>query len=168
MKIGLYPGSFDPFTLGHLDILIRTAALLDAVVVAVLENSAKSPLFTAAEREAQIKKAAEAAGLKNVRTGVFSGLTIDYARAVGASCLVRGLRTVADFEYERQLADMNRTLAPELDTLCLLASPAHAALSASIVREIGFHGGSLAGLVPEVNHHTIKERLAQQHAARIP
>jgi len=167
MKIGVYPGSFDPFTVGHLDILTRASALLDEVIVAVLVNTAKRPIFTPEERESQIAAAVRAAGLTNVRTGSFSGLTVDYAMEMGASCLVRGLRTVADYEYESQLSAMNRRLAPGIDTLCLLASPEHAAISSGIVREIGIMGGSIAGLVPEVNHHSIKERLAQ-HAARIP
>lgn len=167
MKIGVYPGSFDPFTVGHLDVLTRAAALLDEVIVAVLVNPAKRPIFTVEEREVHIAAAAREAGLTNVRTGSFSGLTVDYAHKMGAGFLVRGLRTVADYEYETQLSAMNRRLAPGIDTLCFLANPAHAAISSGIVREIGIMGGSVAGLVPEVNHHSIKERLAQ-HAARIP
>ena len=165
MKIGLYPGSFDPFTIGHMDILRRACSMLDEVIVAVLIKSAKTPYFSLDERLAYIQSAAQAEGLTNVRTGFFEGLLVDYAHKQNAHYLVRGLRAVTDFEYEFQINAMNRRLAADIDTLYFMADPEHSFLSSSIVKEVGSLGGSIAGLVPEVNRNSIIERLAQQHAA---
>jgi len=165
LKIGIYPGSFDPFTLGHMDILKRASQVLDKVIVAVLVNSAKKPLFTVEERLAYIEAAANAEGISNITTASFSGLLVDYARMCNAKYIVRGLRAVTDFEYEFQMNAMNRHLAPDIDTLYFMADTNHSFLSSSLVKEVGALGGSIDTLVPEINRNSIIERLAQQHAA---
>ena len=162
MKIGVYPGSFDPFTIGHLDVLKNAAGLFDVVYVAVLNNSAKTPVFTVAERVEMIDRMLEAEGLTNVRSGLFSGLLVDYANQIGAKYLIRGLRAITDFEYEFQIDAVNRHLNPEIRTVYFMASPAHSFLSSSNVREIGEMGGSIEGLVPQCNYHYLRERLARQ------
>lgn len=159
MAIGVYPGSFDPFTCGHMDILKCAAGLLDTVVVAVLQNTGKTPLFSVEERVALIEDAVRAEGLKNVRHDCFGGLLVDYARNVNAKYIVRGLRAVMDFEYEFQIGIMNNKLAPDVETLYFMANPEHMHISASIVKEVGALGGSIDGLVPEVNKSSIIERL---------
>ncbi|MBQ1821201.1 MAG: pantetheine-phosphate adenylyltransferase [Clostridia bacterium] len=162
MKIGVYPGSFDPFTIGHLDVLKNASGLFDVVYVAVLNNSAKTPVFTVAERVEMIDRMLEAEGLSNVRSGSFSGLLVDYANQIGAKYLIRGLRAITDFEYEFQIDAVNRHLNPEIRTVYFMASPAHSFLSSSNVREIGEMGGSIEGLVPQCNYHFLRERLARQ------
>ena len=162
MKIGVYPGSFDPFTIGHLDVLKNAAGLFDTVYVAVLNNSAKSPVFPMDERIEMIDRMIEAEGLKNVRSGAFSGLLVDYARQIGAQYIIRGLRAITDFDYEFQIDAVNRHLDPEIRTVYFMANPAHSFLSSSNVREIGGMGGSIEGLVPSCNYQYIRERLARQ------
>lgn len=162
MNIGIYPGSFDPLTQGHMDILRRSAALMDRVIVAVLVNSEKRPRFTLAERLAFIDAAIAEAGLTNVVSGSFEGLTVDYARAVGARHIIRGLRAVMDFEYEFQISSMNRRLAPDIDTVYFMAEPEHSYLSSSVIREVCALGGSIEDLVPEVNRRKIIERLTKR------
>ncbi len=162
MKIGVYPGSFDPFTIGHLDVLKNAAGLFDIVYVAVLNNSAKSPVFTVEERVDMIDKMIASEGLKNVRSGSFAGLLVDYAKEVNAGYLIRGLRAITDFEYEFQIDAVNRHLNPDIRTVYFMASPAHSFLSSSNVREIGEMGGSIEGLVPQCNYHYLRERLARQ------
>lgn len=162
MKIGVYPGSFDPFTIGHLDVLRSAAALFDVVYVAVLDNRAKTPVFTVAERLEMINCMLEAEGFENVRSGAFGGLLVDYAETVGARYIIRGLRAITDFEYEFQIDAVNRHLKPEIRTVYFMASPAHSFLSSSNVREIGELGGSIEGLVPSCNINYLRERLARQ------
>lgn len=162
MKIGLYPGTFDPFTAGHMDVLERAASLMDEVVVALLINTTKAPVFTTKERQEQIAACVEAAGLHNVRTACFDGLLVDYARQIGARYVVRGLRAVMDFEYEFQINAMNRKLDPALEALYFMADPSHAYISSSIVREICTLGGPIDGLVPEAIKSSIIERLANK------
>ncbi len=159
--IGVYPGSFDPFTVGHMDILRRASALLDVVVVGVLTNSSKTPFFSVEERLDFIRRAAKAEGLDNVRTGSFEGLLVEYVRQLNAKYIVRGLRALTDFEYEFQISAMNRRLAPDIDTLYFMAEPEHSFLSSSIVKEIGTLGGDITALVPDCNRITIIERLAR-------
>ena len=162
MKIGVYPGSFDPFTVGHLDVLKSAAGLFDLVYVAVLNNSAKSPVFGVEERQQMIDRVIEAEGFQNVRSGSFNGLLVDYAKAVDAHYIIRGLRAITDFEYEFQIDAVNRHLRSDIRTVYFMASPAHSFLSSSNVREIGEWGGSIEGLVPQCNRDYLRERLARQ------
>ena len=162
MKIGVYPGSFDPFTIGHLDVLKNACGLFDVVYVAVLNNSAKSPVFPMDERIEMIDRMIASEGLQNVRSGSFGGLLVDYAKQIGAQYIIRGLRAITDFEYEFQIDAVNRHLKPEIRTVYFMANPAHSFLSSSNVREIGELGGSIEGLVPQCNINYLRERLARQ------
>lgn len=159
MNIGVYPGSFDPLTSGHMDVLRRAAALMDTVIVGVLVNTSKQPFFSIQERIAFIEAATEAENLHNVKTGFFDGLLVEYVRKVGGRHIIRGLRAVMDFEYEFSISSMNKQLAPEIDTVYFMAEPEHSYLSSSIVREVASLGGSIDGLVPAVNLSMIIERL---------
>lgn len=159
MNIGVYPGSFDPLTSGHMDVLRRAAALMDTVIVGVLVNTNKQPYFHTEERVAFIEAAVQAEGLHNVKAGAFSGLLVDYVRQIGGRHIIRGLRAVMDFEYEFSISSMNKQLAPEIDTVYFMAEPEHSYLSSSIVREVASLGGSIDGLVPAVNLSIIIERL---------
>lgn len=162
MRIGVYPGSFDPFTIGHLDVLKSAASLFDLVYVAVLNNSTKSPVFTVEERVNMIDRVIEAEGFSNVRSGTFDGLLVDYAESIEASHIIRGLRVVTDFEYEFQIDAMNRHLLNRITTVYFMANPSHSFLSSSNVKEIGRYGGTIEGLVPPCNENFIRERLARQ------
>ena len=162
MTVGVYPGSFDPFTVGHLDVLTNAAGLFDLVYVAVLHNVEKRPVFTVQERMDMIENVLKAEGLKNVRCGTLDGLLVEYARSVGATHIVRGLRATSDFEYEFQIDAVNRHLDNSLRTVYFMTSPGHSFLSSSNVKEIGFWGGSIRGLVPSVNEDIIRERLARK------
>lgn len=134
MKIALYPGTFDPVTLGHLDVVRRAARLFDKVVMAVAKNEHKHPLFTSDERVELI--AHNLADATNVQVLAFDGLMVDFARQVGASAIIRGLRAVSDFEYEFQMAQMNRHLAPDLEALFLMPSQEHFYTSSSLVKQV--------------------------------
>lgn len=162
MKIGVYPGSFDPFTIGHLDVLRNAAGLFDTVYVAVLNNSAKSPVFSVEERVEMLERMVTDERLENVRVASFGGLLVDYAKQIGAQYIIRGLRAITDFEYEFQIDAVNRHLNPDIRTVYFMANPAHSFLSSSNVREIGEMGGSIEGLVPRCNYQYIRERLARQ------
>ena len=149
MRIAVCPGSFDPITLGHLDIIERTAQIMDRVVVGVLINRKKTPLFSVEERVNMLKSVT--AHLPNVEVKAFDGLTIDFARENGAKAIVRGLRAITDFEYELQLAQTNRVMAPEIDTLFLTTGLKYSYLSSSMVKEIAAYGGDISAfLAPEV------------------
>lgn len=151
MTSALYPGSFDPITFGHLDVLGRAAGVFDRVFVAVLVNPGKTPLLPEAERLATIREAvAETLGERAARVEVarFEGLTVDCARRLGARFIVRGLRAVSDFENELQMAHTNRKLAPEVDTIFFMTSLEHAYLSSTLVKEIARFGGDVSGMVP--------------------
>lgn len=149
MTCAVYPGSFDPVTLGHLDIIERTAQIMDRVVVGVLINRKKTPLFSVEERVNMLKSVT--AHLPNVEVKAFDGLTIDFARENGAKAIVRGLRAITDFEYELQLAQTNRVMAPEIDTLFLTTGLKYSYLSSSMVKEIAAYGGNISAfLAPEV------------------
>jgi pantetheine-phosphate adenylyltransferase len=145
-RIALYPGSFDPLTNGHVDIIERGARLFDRIIIAILVNPEKSPLFTAAER-VEIAREVFAAE-PNVEVDTFHGLLVDYARRREASVIVRGLRAVSDFEYEMQMALMNRHLSPDLETVFMMPGEAYTYLSSRLVKEVFALGGSVAGLVP--------------------
>lgn len=146
MKVGIYPGSFDPITKGHLDIIERASRVVDELVIGVLDNSEKSPLFTAEERVKLIRDAV--AYIPNVRTESFHGLTVDFARKNNARILVRGLRAVTDFEYELQIAQMNHKVNSSLDTIFFTTSVEYSYLSSSIVKEIAKYHGDISSFVP--------------------
>ena len=156
-RLAIYPGSFDPPTLGHLDVIERAANLFDEIIVAVGVNSGKKPLLTEAERVEALRKST--AHLPNVRVDRFEGLLVDYVLSTGARSIVRGLRATADFEYEFQMAMVNRRLASEIDTVFLMTKWEHSYLSSSIVREVATLGGDYSGLVPppvaEVIHRVL-------------
>ncbi|MBQ9632789.1 MAG: pantetheine-phosphate adenylyltransferase [Lachnospiraceae bacterium] len=147
MKRAIYPGSFDPITFGHLDIIQRSSRLFDEVVVAVLDNSAKSALFLAEERVSMIEGLIKE--YTNVSVASFDGLLIDYAKKIGAGIVVRGLRAVTDFEYELQIAQTNRVEYPDLDTVFLTTSLNYSYLSSTIVREFASYGGDISHFVPQ-------------------
>ena len=147
MKIAVYPGSFDPCTFGHLDIIERSSKLFDKLVVAVLTNSSKTPMFTVEERIDLLKKAT--AAYDNVEICSFSGLLVDFLRQIDASVVIKGIRAVSDFEYEFQMALTNKALYPEMETLFMHTNKEYMFLSSSIIREIAAYGGSLIGLVPD-------------------
>jgi pantetheine-phosphate adenylyltransferase len=153
----LIPGSFDPPTNGHFDVVRRAAALFDRLLVAVVDNPSKTPLFTAAERVSLLERSL--AGIPGVEVASFGGLLVDFARARGAEVIVKGLRGVADFDYEQQMAQMNRTLSG-LETVFLPTSPEWSYLSSSLVREVARLGGPVEALVPELVARALKERLA--------
>lgn len=160
--IGVYPGSFDPFTIGHLDVLKHATVLFERVHVSVLKNNAKSPVFSLEERVEMIERVAEAEKLQNVHVASFDGLLVDYASSIGAKYIIRGLRAITDFEYEFQLDALNRRLNREIRTVYTMASPEYSFLSSSAVREIGVMGGDITGLVPSCIQKTIAERLLSQ------
>jgi pantetheine-phosphate adenylyltransferase len=145
-RIAVYPGTFDPVTNGHLDIAERARVQFDRLVLAVLRNEDKQPLFSVAERVALMESSV--AGWDNVRVDSFDGLLVDYVRGVGATVILRGLRAVSDFEYEMQMAMMNRKLEPTVETLFLIPSEAYSYLSSHLVREIARLGGDIRDLVP--------------------
>lgn len=147
MKIGIYPGSFDPVTLGHLDIIERSSKLVDKLIIGVLVNSSKSPLFTDQERVDLLYKATS--HIKNIEIQSYHGLLVDYARERQADVIIRGLRAVTDFEYELQLAQTNKKLYPEVETIFLATNVNFAYLSSSVVREIAKYGGDIKQFVPE-------------------
>lgn len=157
MRSAIYPGSFDPVTLGHWDLIQRAAKLVDRLVVAVLHNPAKTPAFSVDERVAMLK---ELLGpLPHVEVTAFHGLLVDFARTQNAQVIVRGVRAFSDFEYEFQMALMNRKLAPELETVFLMPKEKYSAVSSRFVREIGGMGGNLGDLVPEILRERIAARL---------
>ena len=163
MKTALYPGSFDPITFGHLDVILRAASLFDRLVVGVLVNPRKRPLLELDERIAIIRAAVAdtaAADTVGVEVASFDGLTVDFAQRIGAGFVVRGLRAVSDFESELQMAHTNRKLAPAVDTLFLMTSLEHAYLSSSLVKEIADFGGDVSQMVPAA----VVRRLARHDA----
>ena len=143
----LYPGSFDPLTLGHLDLIERASRLFDGVIVAVLQNPSKSPAFGLEQRLQQIRMATQ--HLSGVEVGSFDGLTVDYARHCGAGVILRGLRALSDFEFELQIAHTNHSLSPAVETLFLATAVQHSFLSSSVVKEVARFGGDVSHLVPE-------------------
>ena len=157
--IAIYPGTFDPITNGHLDIIERAHKHVDTLVVAVSQNPGKSPLFTLEERVATVKEVLN--GMDGIEVETFDGLLVDFAQARGARLLVKGLRAVSDFEYEMQMAQMNHRLAG-VDTLFMVATPAYSFLSSSLIKEVARFGGSVEGLVPAEVARRLKERIGGQ------
>ena len=161
MRIAVYPGSFDPITNGHLDVVRRAARVFDRVVVAVLGNPRKSPLLDTATRVAVIRAAIaqepSLAGIVDVRT--FDGLTVTFCHEVGAGFLVRGLRAIADFESELQLAHNNHQLAPDVDTVFFMTSLQHSYISSSLVKEIALFGGDVSAMLPAPAVEALRDAL---------
>jgi len=155
VSLAVYPGSFDPFTLGHLDILERATGIFEKVIVAVLENPNKTPQFKVAERVEMIRESV--ADNPAVEVDSFDGLTVDYAKKVSAGSLLRGLRATSDFESEFQMALFNRKLAPEVTTVFLMTSVANVYLSSSLIKEVARHGGNVDFAVPA----SVAKRLAR-------
>jgi pantetheine-phosphate adenylyltransferase len=158
--VAIYPGSFDPLTNGHVDIIHRGARLFDRIVIAVLINLEKAPLFTVPERVEIAREAFR--GHANVEVDTFDGLLVDYARKRGAGVIVKGLRAVSDFEFEMQMALMNRRLNPEVETVFMMPTQPYTYVSSRLVKEVVALGGSVHGLVPE----SVEKRLRDKKLAR--
>jgi pantetheine-phosphate adenylyltransferase len=162
--VALYPGSFDPITNGHLDLIQRGSALFDRLIVAILRNDEKQPLFSVEDR---IEMLQEVIGdLPNVEVGSFGGLLVDYAAERSASVILRGIRAVSDYEYELQMALMNRRLRPEIETVFLMASEAHSFISSRLVKEVIRLGGNIADLVPPSIEGRLKRRLLEENGEK--
>jgi pantetheine-phosphate adenylyltransferase len=155
-SVAVYPGSFDPVTNGHLDIITRGLAVFDEVIIAILVNPQKHPLFTVEERVALIREAYK--GERRVRVDTFSGLLVDYAEKVGASVIVRGLRAVSDFEYEFQMALMNRRLDPNIETVFMAPADGYSYVSSRLVKEVFQLGGDVTALVPKLVERRLREK----------
>jgi pantetheine-phosphate adenylyltransferase len=162
VRIGLYPGTFDPITNGHLDVIARAARLMDKLVVGVAINTGKGPLFTLEERVDLVRAEIEAIAL---RTGTeisvipFDTLLIDFARKLGACMIVRGLRAVSDFDYEFQMAGMNYRMAPDVETVFLMASERHQFIASRLVKEVALLGGDITSFVPALTHERVMQRI---------
>ncbi len=156
--IAIYPGSFDPLTNGHLDLIERGAKIFDELIVAILRNPEKEPLFSLEERLEMIR--AMTRQRDNVRVDSFDGLTVDYAMKVGATAVLRGIRAISDYEYELQMALMNRKLEPRLETVFMMPAETYSYLSSRLVRQVATLGGSVRGLVPELVEKKLREKLA--------
>lgn len=159
-RTAVCPGSFDPITYGHLDIIERTSKVFDTVYVSVLKNSSKQGLFTPEERVKLIEQVTK--DLPNVEVREFNGLLIDFCREVGAKSIVRGLRAVSDFEYEMQLTSMNRKLDSDIETIYMMTNNNYSFISSSIVKEVAKYGGKTEDVVPPLVEEALKEKFAQQ------
>jgi pantetheine-phosphate adenylyltransferase len=157
-SIAIYPGSFDPVTNGHLDLIERGEKMFDLVIVAVLKNMEKQPLFTVPERVEMLREVTSR--WSSVEVDVFDGLLVDYARKRGAGVILRGIRAVSDYEYELQMALMNRKLEPRLETVFMLPGQDYSYLSSKLVREVAQLGGPLNGLVPTVVEERLRAKIA--------
>ena len=164
MKTAIYPGSFDPVTLGHYDIIERSSKIFDKLIVGVLNNSAKSPLFSVEERVNMLKDVTS--HFPNVEVQSFAGLLIDFVRSNDANVIVRGLRAITDFEYELQLAQMNRGIAPEIDTLFLTTNLKYAYLSSSMAKEVAMYGGDISSFLSPEIAEKVREKYAAQAGQR--
>jgi pantetheine-phosphate adenylyltransferase len=155
--IAIYPGSFDPLTNGHLDLIERGSKIFDELIVGILRNPEKDPLFSLSERREMMEAMTEQ--WKNVRVDSFEGLMVDYAVKVKASAVLRGIRAISDYEYELQMALMNRKLSPNLETVFMMPAETYSYLSSRLVREIAQLGGSISGLVPELVEQRLREKM---------
>ena len=154
--IAVYPGSFDPVTNGHVDLIQRSAALFDKVMVAILRNTSKTPLFSVEERKEMLEAAVR--GFGNVAVADFSGLLVDFAEQIGASVIIRGIRAISDYEYELQMALMNRRLSSRVETVFMLPAETYSFVSSRLIKEIASHGGAISGLVPEEVERRLRGR----------
>lgn len=157
--VALYPGSFDPVTLGHLDILKRASKVFDEIIVAVLHNGNKTPLFSLEERVELLK--ATTKDLPNVKVDFFEGLMIDYAKKKGVKAVLRGLRAVSDFEYELQITSINKKLDDDIETFFMMTNSKYSFLSSSIVKEIAKYKANVSDLVPEAVEHALRKKYNQ-------
>jgi pantetheine-phosphate adenylyltransferase len=155
--IAIYPGSFDPPTNGHLDLIERGSQIFDELIVAILRNSEKTPLFSLGERRAMLDAMTDR--FRNVRVDTFDGLTVEYAVQVKAKAILRGIRAISDYEYELQMALMNRKLHPELETVFMMPAGKYSYLSSRLVREVAQLGGSVGDLVPEMVEQRLRAKL---------
>lgn len=160
MRIGVYPGTFDPITLGHMDIISRGAKLVDRLIIGVATNPSKSPLFSLDERVAQVKR--ETARIPNVEVVSFDALLMHFAEEQGASVIVRGLRAVADFEYEFQMAGMNQQLNDDIETVFLMADVALQPIASRLVKEIASYGGNIDKFVPARIAVEVRDRIVSR------
>lgn len=156
MKIAIYPGSFDPVTNGHLDVIGRALKLFDTVIVTVADNPAKTPLFSIVERQDMIRQSC--ADLPGVEVDTFAGLMVEYARDHGAVAIIRGLRAISDFEFEFQMALMNRNMAPDINTVFLMPHDQYTHLNSSIIREIASFGKDVSKFVPPIVSQYLREK----------
>ena len=160
MKLALYPGTFDPITNGHLDVIARAIHIFDRLVVAIAENPWKKPFFTFEERVEMAKQVIENIdGMERVEVMGFGGLTVNYARKIGATAIIRGLRAVSDFEFELQLALTNRELALDIESVFLMPSVEYIYLNSSVVKEVAKHGGDVLKFVPEIVMRKLNEKI---------
>jgi pantetheine-phosphate adenylyltransferase len=164
--IAIYPGSFDPPTNGHLDLIQRGAKIFEELVVAILRNSEKSPMFSVAERLEMLRELT--GDLKNVRIDTFDGLMVEYAKSMDAMCVLRGIRAISDYEYELQMALMNRKIEPTLETVFMMPADKYSYVSSRLVREVAQAGGPVKGLVPEVVEQKLREKLDPAYKLREP
>ena len=158
----IYPGSFDPVTLGHLDIIRRASRTVNELIVGVLNNGGKTPLFTAEERVEMLREVTK--DIPNVKVMAFSGLLVDFARHTDSTVVVRGLRAISDFDYELQMAQTNRKMNPHVDTMFLATSLEYAYLSSSTVKEVAFFDGDISEFVPEPVVEKVRERVNERKA----
>jgi pantetheine-phosphate adenylyltransferase len=156
--VAIYPGSFDPITNGHLDLIARSSRFVGHLIVAVLRNQSKNPLFTLEERTEMLREVVQP--YSNVEVGSFEGLLVDYATARGANLIFRGIRAISDYEHELQMALMNRRLRPEIETAFLMAGEAYSFISSHLVKQVVSLGGDISGLVPAVVEARLKGRFA--------
>jgi pantetheine-phosphate adenylyltransferase len=166
-RIGVYPGTFDPITLGHMDIIARGAKLVDELVIGVTTNIAKSPMFNDDERMAMVEREVASQGISNVRVVGFNSLLMDFADAQGAAVVVRGIRGVTDFEYEYQLTGMNRQLNDRVETIFLMADVALQPIASRLVKEIAIYGGDIAKFVTPSVRADVVARVAAQQSKKV-